>query len=185
MCSKPTSSASVCIWLRARLSSVSEVIIMRSPNRSLMAFMLWCGRWQCSIHSPALFAVNSTSCLRCPHQHRIRRSPRGLGLSPGFRTGYYKRVAVQVDGMMVHAKIDEPYAYATAEPHDQRRDHGTGNSVEGQPVPLHVGGVRYGVIRQHSPLLQRDPEVVIYGGSMRPRRMQNEQAQHAHHLLHG
>jgi hypothetical protein len=87
--------------------------------------------------------------------------------------------------MVVHPKVDEAHPDATAQPHDQWRGHGTANSVKGQPIPFHVGGIGDGVVRQQRPFLQHDAEVVIHDWSVRSGRVQNKHSDHSHHLLHG
>ncbi len=63
--------------------------------------------------------------LRNANQHGISRTPRAFGLPSGFRSSHNEGVTVQVNRMVVHAKVDEAHPDATAQPHDQWRGHGT------------------------------------------------------------
>src|SRR3989454_7557269 len=91
----------------------------------------------------------------------ISRTPRGLGLSSSFRAGDDKLMAVKMDRMVVHAEVDETDADALPVAHDERSVGWTRLAVEGEPVELHVHGVRHLDVRQDGVLLHNDCEVFI------------------------
>src|SRR5438552_15480232 len=91
--------------------------------------------------------------LRYPHEHRVSRSPRRLGLAASFSPCNYELVPMKVDRMVVHPQINKADADALSVPHNQRSVGWTGFSVEGEPVELHVHGVRYLDVRQDGVLL--------------------------------
>src|SRR5713101_8028868 len=122
--------------------------------------------------------------LRYSYEHRVSRSPRGLWLSSPFRAGDHKLMAVKVDRMVVHSQIDEADADALPVPHDERSVGRTGFSVEGEPVELHVHGVRHLDVRQDGVLLHNDCEVFIGARLVWLLGMHDERADHAHHFLH-
>src|SRR5579864_6559010 len=77
------------------------------------------------------------------NEDRVARPPRGLGLAASFRAGDDKLMAVKMDRMVVHAEVDETDADALPVPHDERSVSWTRLSIEGEPVELHVHGVRH------------------------------------------
>src|SRR5439155_17484674 len=160
MCSTPMLSAYVCICISASLSSSLMVVIMRSPMRSDMLFIMWWGRWQCSIQSPRYFASNSIS--------RAWATPTSTVFSGPQRVSGWRPASVPVTKkvfpwrVMVHAEIHHPDAHAATMTHQQRRRVWAGLAVEGQPVELHIGGVGNVAVGQDGPLLQHDSEIVIY-----------------------
>ena len=94
-------------------------------------FIMWCGRWQCSIQSPGLFATNSIS-LACatPTSSVFPGMPRRLRNPAAFRSGDVERVTMNVNRMMIHAKVDQADADTIAKADDQRRDGWPGFAVE-------------------------------------------------------
>src|SRR5260370_21273210 len=89
-----------------------------------------------------------------------------------------------MDWVMVHSEIHQPDPDAFTMTHYQRRCVRPRLAVEGQPVELHVGAVWDVAVGQNSPLLQHDSEVVVYSWCPGFLRMNDEQTDHAHHLLH-
>ena len=85
-------------------------------------------------------------CCSGPHVAR--------GCRAGFRARDAELVSVHMNGVMVHAQIDEPDAHAVPKPDDQGSVRRTGLAVQRQPVELHVHGVRGGIVGQHGVLLQ-------------------------------
>ena len=79
--------------------------------------------------------------LRYTHEHRVPWAPCRLGLSSSFRASDHKLMAVKVDRVMIHTKVDEANAHALTVPHDQRSRRRPSFAVEGEPVELHVHGV--------------------------------------------
>src|SRR5260370_41300558 len=97
--------------------------------------------------------------LRHSYEYRVSRSPRGLRLSSSFSAGDHKLMAVKVDRMVVHSQIDKADADALPLPYDQRSRRRPGFAVEGEPVELHIHGVRHLDVRQDGVLLHNDCEV--------------------------
>src|SRR5260370_2760650 len=112
--------------------------------------------WHMTVQHPLSWIFRyELEVARLPNSnpYGVCRYPRRLWLPSTFRAGHNERVAVQVNRMMVHAEVDESYAHATAQPHYERRGHGTTGTVKRQPIPLHIGCVWNGVGRQHCPFL--------------------------------
>ena len=99
--------------------------------------------------------------LRHSYEYGVSRTPRGLWLSSSFRARDDKLMAMKMDRMVVHSQIDEADADALPVPYDERSVGWTGFSVEGEPVELHVHGVRHLDVRQDGVLLHNDCEVFI------------------------
>src|SRR5439155_25027655 len=122
--------------------------------------------------------------LRHSYEYGVSRTPRGLWLSSSFRARDDKLMAMKMDRMVVHSQIDEADADALPVPYDERSVGWTGFSVEGEPVELHVHGVRHLDVRQDGVLLHNDCEVSIDARRVWLPGMHDERADHAHHLLH-
>src|SRR5260370_14425937 len=90
-----------------------------------------------------------------------------------------------MDWVMVHAEIHQPDPDAATMTRHHRRCVRPRFAVEGQPVELDVGAVGDVAVGQDGPLLQHDSEVVVYSWCPGFLRMNDEQTDHAHHLLHG
>src|SRR5216683_5296954 len=101
------------------------------------------------------------SRLRHSYEHCISRAPRGLRLSSSFRAGDDKSVAMKMNGVVIHSKVDEADADALSVTDNERRGCRSRFAVEGQPVELHVHGVRHLDVRQDGVLLHNDCEVFI------------------------
>src|SRR6266567_3317865 len=99
--------------------------------------------------------------IRHSYEYGISGTPRGLWLSSSFRAGDDKLMAVKMDRMVVHTEVDETDADALPVPHDERSVGWTRLSVEGEPVELHVHGVRHLDVRQDGVLLHNDCEIFI------------------------
>src|SRR5215831_15013488 len=89
-----------------------------------------------------------------------------------------------MDWVMVHAEIHQPDPCPAPMTHYEGRCVRTGLAVEGQPVEFHIGCVWDVAVGQNRPLLQDNSEIVINTRSPRLLGMDDEQADHAHHLLH-
>src|SRR5882762_1841689 len=122
--------------------------------------------------------------LRYTHEYRVSRSPRGLRLSSSFRAGDNKSVAMKMNGMMVHSEVDEANPDSIPVTDDQRCGCRSGLAVEGEPVKLHVHGVRYLDVWQDGILLHNDREVFIGARLVWLLGMHDERADHPHHFLH-
>src|SRR5438552_18085946 len=123
--------------------------------------------------------------LRHSHQHGVHRNPRRFRRAPAFCAGDHELVPVQVDGVMIHSKIDDAQPHPASQPREQRRRHRRGNSVERQPVELHRCRVRNGIARQHRPFLQDQSVVMIRAWLVIFLRMRHEKSDLPHHFLHG
>src|SRR3989475_6465824 len=122
--------------------------------------------------------------LRHSYEYGVSRTPRGLWLSSSFRARDDKLMAVKMDRMVVHAEVDEADADALPVAHDERSVGWTRLAVEGEPVELHVHGVRHLDVRQDCVLLHNDCEVFIGARLVRLPGMHDERADHTHHFLH-
>src|SRR5438105_12489795 len=91
--------------------------------------------------------------LRHSYEYRVSRPPRGLRLSPSFRAGDNKTVAMKMNGVVVHSEVDHANAHPLTVSHDQRSRRRPRFAVEGEPVELHVQGVRHLDVRQDGILL--------------------------------
>jgi len=111
--------------------------------------------------------------------------PGGFGGAAAFRTGDHELVAVKMNGVVIHAKVDEPEAHAAAEARDERCGGGSGEAVEGEPVEFHGGGVGNGVGRKKGPFLEDDGVIVIGVRRVGRLRMGDEESDEADHFLHG
>ena len=60
------------------------------------------------------------SRLRNSNEHCVIRSPSCFGLTAAFRSGDYKLMAVQMNGVMIHSEVDEAKPYAISEADDER-----------------------------------------------------------------
>jgi len=54
-----------------------------------------------------------------------------LGSAAAFGAGDDELVAVEMNGMVIHAEVDETETDAAAETRDERRGGGSGEAVEG------------------------------------------------------
>src|SRR2546427_6452743 len=122
--------------------------------------------------------------LRHSYEYGVSRTPRGLWLSSSFRARDDKLMAVKMDRMVVHAEVDEADADALPVAHDERSVGWTRLAVEGEPVELHVHGVRHLNVRQDGVLLHNDCEVFIGARLVWFLGVHDERADHAHHFLH-
>src|SRR5712691_10579345 len=122
--------------------------------------------------------------LRHSYQDRISRTPRGLRLSSSFRAGHDKTVAMKMNGVVVHAEVDQANPHTLTVSHDQRSCRRSRFAIEGEPVELHVHGVRHRDVWQDGILLQNDCEVSIGARLVWFLRMHYERADHPHHFLH-
>src|ERR1700735_1120868 len=122
--------------------------------------------------------------LRHSYKHRVSRSPCRLGLAASFSPCNYELVPMKVDGMVVHPQIDKANTDALPVPHDQRSRRRPRFAVEGQPIELHVHGVRHLDVRQDGVLLHDDCEVIIGTRLVGFPGVHDERADHAHHFLH-
>src|SRR5579883_3450036 len=118
------------------------------------------------------------------NEYCVFGSPARFRLAACFRASDVKRVSVQVDRVMVHAQIHQPDPYAAAVTNYEWRGVRPGLAVERQPVELHIGGIWDVAVGKDGPLLQHDSEVVIDPWRPHLLRMDDEQTDHAHHLLH-
>src|SRR5437870_8431286 len=92
---------------------------------------------------------------------------------------------MKMNGMVVHAKVDQPNAHAFPMPRDQRSSGWPGFTVEGEPVELHVHGVGNCNVRQNRVFLQDDEEIFFNARFVRLLWMHDERTDHSHHFLHG
>src|SRR6202040_1070861 len=104
-------------------------------------------------------------------------------LTASFSACNDKLVTMKVDGMVVHSEIDKADADAFSVPHNQRSGGRTGFSVEGEPVELHIHGVRDVDIWQNGVFLHDDDEILVDAGLVGVLRMHDERADHSHHFL--
>src|ERR1700716_1634472 len=81
--------------------------------------------------------------LRYTYEHRVSRSPCRLGLAASFCASHQELMTVKVDRGVVHAEVDQAKAHALAVPHNQRSGRWPLFAVEGEPVELHIHGVRH------------------------------------------
>jgi len=86
-------------------------------------------------------------------QYGVCGIPGGFGSTATFGASDDELIAVKVDGVMIHAKIDEAEADAGAETDDEGRSHRRDNTIHGEPVEFHAGGIGNGVVGENGPLL--------------------------------
>src|ERR1700746_3371248 len=86
-------------------------------------------------------------------ENRVARTPSGFGLAASFSARNDKLVTMKVDRMVVHSEVDKADTDAFPMPHNQRSGGRTGFSVEGEPVELHIHGVRDVDIRKNGVFL--------------------------------
>jgi len=120
-----------------------------------------------------------------PDENGVGGIPGGFGSAAAFRAGDDELVAVEMDGVMIHAEVDEAETDAAAEARDERRSGRGGEAVEGEPVEFHGGGVGVGVGRENRPFLEDDGVVVIGVRGVGILRVGDEEAEEADHFLHG
>src|SRR5246127_2105667 len=94
--------------------------------------------------------------LRDADENRVGGIPGGFGSAAAFGAGDDELVAMEMDGVVIHAKVDEAETDAAAETRDERRGGGSGEAVEGEPVEFHRGSVGDGVRRENGPFLEED-----------------------------
>jgi hypothetical protein len=92
---------------------------------------------------------------------------------------------VQMDGVMVHSKINDAQADAAAEAREHRSDGGSGEAVESQPIEFHGGGVGNRVVGKNGPLLENETEIVVRVRLVTFFGVRDEEAEEAQHFLHG
>ena len=85
---------------------------------------------------------------------------------------------------MVHPQVDHPDAHPVAQPHDEGRGRGARLAVDGQPVELHREAVGHGVVGEDRPFLNDEPKVLVHPRPVGFLGVQDEEADHPHHLLH-
>ena len=89
-----------------------------------------------------------------------------------------------MNGVVVHSEVDEANPNSIPVTDDKRCGCRSGLAVEGEPVELHVHGVRHLDVRQDGVLLHNDCEVFIDARLVWLLGMHDERADHAHHFLH-
>src|SRR5271156_4551079 len=87
--------------------------------------------------------------------------------------------------VVVHAHINDAHSDAAPETGNHRGDGWGGDTVESEPVELHRGGIRNGVVWEDGPLLKNHAKIVIGAGLVGPLWMRDEESNHTHHFLHG
>ena len=85
---------------------------------------------------------------------------------------------------MVHSQVDEAQPDAIIQPNDQGSSCWTRLAVEGQPVELHIHGVRDGIVGKDCELLKDNREIFVYRGIVVFFGMHDEGPDHPHHFLH-
>ena len=146
---------------------------------------MWCGRWQWKCQSPGLFGDElDVTRLGDADEHGVLGQQRGRSDAAAFSAGDVELMTVNVHRVMIHPEVDQTNPHSLAELHDAWRRGGTRLSVQRQPVELHRERVGDGVVREERPFLQDDAEVTIDARRMRALRVDDEEADQAHHLLH-
>src|SRR5271154_390552 len=87
--------------------------------------------------------------------------------------------------VVVHAHINDAHSDAAPETGNHRGDGWGGDTVESEPVELHRGGIRNGVVWEDGPLLKNHAKIVIGAGLVGALWMRDEESNHTHHFLHG
>src|ERR1700758_1975110 len=72
------------------------------------------------------------------HEHGVLRTPRTFRLAPSFGSSHDELMAMEVDGVMVHAEIQKSNLHPVPEPDNEGSCRRTCLAVERQPVELHV-----------------------------------------------
>src|SRR6516165_10312950 len=117
-------------------------------------------------------------------KNSVAGPPGGFWLTASFSPRDDELVPVQVDRMVIHPQINQANTNTLSVPHNQRSCSWTRFSIEGEPIELHVHGVRDVDIRKDCVLLQDYDEVLVHGQLVGFFRMHDERADHAHHFLH-
>src|SRR6266436_10258325 len=87
-------------------------------------------------------------------EDRVGGIPGGFGSAAAFGARDDELVAVEMDGVVIHAEVDEAETDAAAEARNEWRGGGGGEAVEGEPIEFHGGGVGNGVGRENGPFLE-------------------------------
>src|SRR5208283_1008302 len=74
-------------------------------------------------------------------QNCVARNPSGLRYSPSLGAGHLEGVPMQMNRVVIHAKVDHTNADTISKSHDQRCDSRTCLAIDHQPVEFHVHGI--------------------------------------------
>src|SRR5262249_34749493 len=115
----------------------------------------------------------------------VARIPGGLWHSAALGSCYVKLVSMQVNRVMIHAEIHNPDSDSISESDEKWCRRRCGLTIDRQPVEFHGHGIDNRVVWQCGPFLNDQSEVFLNRRIVVLPGVNNEQADHAHHLLHG